>query len=135
MATQLQEDLADAIIANKKLPRDKRKNKKELLVSMGYSKVTAESIPSTILESKGVKKALADRGLTEDLIKNSLVDDIIAKPKNRARELALGADILGMIKDKDKGSKTLILVVSGESAKRYAINESTSTDSDRPTQV
>lgn len=96
MSTLLQEQLAEAIVANKSLPRDKRKNKKELLVSAGYSPVTAGATPSVILDSKGVKEALATYGLTERLITEALVADIKGKPKRRVKELSLGADILGM---------------------------------------
>lgn len=101
MATEQQKILADAIVANRKLPKDQRKNKKELLVSIGYSPVTAKAIPKEIMESKGVKEALREMGLTEQLITTSLVEDIKAKPKQRVKELSLGAEILGM-KDNDK---------------------------------
>lgn len=131
MATDLQENLADAIILNKSLPRDKRKNKQELLESIGYATTTAEKEAKVILESKGVKQALEAKGLTEDLIKSSLVFDIENKPKRRERELRLGAEILGMT-DHEKGvNKTLIINITGETASRYGIlpnatNESTS---------
>jgi len=101
MSTDLQKDLAEAIVENMKKPRAKRKNKKELLVSTGYSEVTAESIPSKIIEAKGVKDALKEWGLTEELITTALVDDIKGKPKNRKEELKLGAEILGMKAEKD----------------------------------
>lgn len=121
MATDLQKDLAEAIVVNRKLPKYKRKNKKDLLVSTGYSEITAKSIPSTIMEAKGVKEALKEYGLTEGLITKSLVEDIEKKPQNRVPELRLGAEILGM-NDGEKGNnKTLILIVSGESAKRFNV--------------
>ena len=109
MSTTLQEDLAEAIVINKKLPRDKRKNKKELLVSMGYATSTAESIANKILESKGVKDALSSYGLTEELITTSLVFDIENKPKSRVKELSLGAEILGM---KDADSRTVNIQIN-----------------------
>ena len=121
MATDLQRDLAEAIVINKKLSRDKRKNKKELLVSMGYSTSTAESIPNKIIESKGVKDALKEWGLTEELITTSLVFDIENKPKGRVKELSLGAEILGMKEGDNKGGKILIINVSGETSKRYEL--------------
>lgn len=120
MATDLQRDLAEAIVANAKLPRDKRKNKKELLVSAGYSPTTAEATPSKIMEQKGVKESLESFGLTEGLITKALVEDINKKPQKRERELSLGAEILGMKKQQEGNNKTLILVVTGESAQRYA---------------
>ena len=121
MSTDLQRDLAEAIVINKKLSRDKRKNKKELLVSMGYSTSTAESIPNKIIESKGVKDALKEWGLTEELITTSLVFDIENKPKGRVKELSLGAEILGMKEGDNKGGKILIINVSGETSKRYEL--------------
>lgn len=129
MSTQLQEDLADAIIKNKMLPRYKRKNKGELVKSVGYSAKVADRKSTDILNQKGVLKALEEKmekaGLTKELIENALVDDIRAKPKRRARELELGADILGMTEhDKGAGNKTLIVVIAGESANRYAIQTS-----------
>lgn len=101
MSTLLQEKLAEAIVENRLKPRDKRKNKKELGVSVGYATKTMETKPSEILEAKGVKDALRGFGLTEELITISLVDDIKAKPKKREKELRLGAEILGM-KDEAK---------------------------------
>lgn len=105
MPTLKQKQLAEAIVANKKLPKDKRKNKKDLVVSGGYSEVTASNKAGEILESKGVKEALREFGLTEELITKALVDDIQNKPRKRERELKLGAEILGMT-EPDSGRKT-----------------------------
>ena len=124
MSTQLQEDLAEAIIENKSLPRDKRKNKGKLVESVGYSPVTAKAKPTEILEAKGVKDALKARGLTEDLITSSLVHDIVEKPKKRVKELALGAEILGMKKEDKGGNKVLIINITQEAAQKYGINAS-----------
>ena len=59
----------------------------------GYSDVTSIN-PSNLTESNGFKQALKDYGLTEELIKSSLTEDIKAKPGNRSQELKLGAEIL-----------------------------------------
>ena len=126
MSTALQEDLAEAIVINARKPRDKRLNKGKLLESVGYSPVTAKANPAMIMEQKGVKDALAEWGLTEGLITTALVFDIKGKPKKRVKELSLGAEILGMKKQGDGGNKTLILVVSGETAQRYEITPRTS---------
>ncbi len=139
MATVRQEELAAAIVRNKSLPHYKRKNKKELLVSAGYSEITATASPQKIIEQKGVQETLSRTGLTKDLITEALVFDIENKPKRRERELRLGAEILGILEEKREGNKTLIINITGETATRYklldAINQSTSTDSDRPAQV
>ena len=76
MATALQSDLAEAIVKNQSLPRDKRKNKRDVLVSVGYSTKVAKHKPKEIMESKGVRQALSDFGLTEELITTALVYDI-----------------------------------------------------------
>lgn len=127
MATQLQEDLADAIVKNKMLPRYKRKNKGELVKSVGYSAKVADRKSTEIIEQKGVQKALEEKlekaGLTRELIENALVADIKGKPKKRVKELALGAAILG-ITEHDKGSqdKTLIVIIAGQSSERYGVS-------------
>lgn len=124
MSTLLQEDLAQEILRNKALPRYKRKNRGEMVKSVGYSAETASVKATKIIESKGVQKALTAlterAGLTKELIQNALVDDIEAKPKRRVRELELGAAILGMTEHEKKGGdKTLIVIVAGESAQRF----------------
>ena len=121
MSTDLQIALAMAKIENQKLPRDKRKNKKELLVSVGYATKTAEKQPSRELESKGVKDAIRAMGLTEELITDALVNDIKEKAKNRLGEMRLGAEILGMNDNENKGGKILIINVSGETSKRNTL--------------
>ena len=47
MSTDLQQDLAEAIVKNKSLPRYKRKNKGELIKSVGYGGLTAKKRPTT----------------------------------------------------------------------------------------
>ena len=131
MSTLLQEELAGAFVKNKSLPVYKRKNKKELLVSVGYSKTVAAKKPQEILDQKGVKDALAKYGLTEELITTALVEDIQNKPEKRLGELTLGADILGM-KGKEENHNTVnILVVSPENQQRYGIKKH---DTTRPTE-
>ena len=109
----LQKELAKNIIENQSKPKHKRKNKKELLVSTGYSKSTAGSEQREIMESKGVKQELSvilnKAGLTEDLIAESLVEDIQLNKKKgkRIQELTLGAEILGMKKQQAQAPQTL----------------------------
>lgn len=126
MATELQKNLAEEIVANARKPKNKRKNKKEMLVSAGYDETTALATPGRTLEQKGVKDALRKFGLTEELITTSLVEDIKAKPKQREKELKLGAEILGMTKTSEGDSnKTLVLIITGESAQRYGVKPNT----------
>lgn len=126
MSTLLQQNLAAEIIKNRIKPAYKRKNKKELLVASGYALKSATSVPSKILEQKGVKRALELQleaaGLTKELIEKSLVDDIISKPKKRDKELKLGAEILGLTNhNKGDTNKTLVVIIANESAQRYAV--------------
>ncbi len=112
-----QQALADEIIKNQMRPLAERKNKGELVKDAGFSSTQS-------LHSEGVYRALQKYGLNEELVTSALVDDIKAKPEKRLGELTLAADILGMrLKSKDDGggNKTLIVVVSGQSADRYGI--------------
>lgn len=85
--------------------------KGELVEMGGYSKAVQDH-PAKVLESKGFKQALAEYGLTEELITTSLVSDIKAKPKKRFLELSLGAEILGMKKrdPEDQSKKTVVAI-------------------------
>ena len=113
MSTMLQKELAKKIIENQTLPKYKRKNKKQLLASVGYSKKTSKHKQKEIIESDGVvrelKVILNEAGLTEDLIAESLVEDIQLKKKKgkRIQELTLGAEILGMKKQQAQAPQTL----------------------------
>lgn len=105
-----QEALAEAIAKNQLLPRDKRKNKTELSESVGYAPTTAEDQQHRIFNSKGVKEALRKYGLTEQLITESLVEDIKAKPAKREKELKLGAEILGMTRSDEEPDKPQVTI-------------------------
>lgn len=91
--TTKQQNLAKLRIENPKMPKGK-------LVELGGYGEVVQNQPSKALDSKGYKEALAEYGLTEELITTSLVSDIKEKPKHRFLELNLGAEILGM-KDRD----------------------------------
>ena len=62
MPTIRQKKLANAIVEN--MAQQKPKNKKELVVSSGYSEISAESSAHLIIEQKGVQEALEDLGFT-----------------------------------------------------------------------
>ena len=112
MSTALQEDLAEAIVKNKSLPRYKRKNKTDLVVSVGYSKKVAAKKATATIEAKGVQDALENYGLTKELVTTSLVEDIESKKGKRLGELSLGADILGM-KSKEPGMTVNVALITG----------------------
>lgn len=83
MSTILQQNLADNIIENAK--RSKKRNKKELLVSSGYSIETATASPNVILEAKGVKEELEIRGFTVENAKR-VVKEIMLDEDNFPRD-------------------------------------------------
>ena len=124
MATELQKDLAKAIIANAKLPRHKRKNKGELVKSVGYSEKSAAVRSTVIIEAKGVKDIVRAAGLTEDFIAKALKEDIESKVANRAPEMRLGAEILGMKQEEKQPGINVFMQVGG----MRIINDDTSTN-------
>lgn len=92
------------------------------LPEVGYKIQTAKN-PKNLTDSKGYKESLAEFGLTEELIRTSLVHDIKKKPLRRVRELELGSDILRMRgKTEEGGNKVLIINIIGETAKKYGIS-------------
>lgn len=118
MATLLQKKLAQEIV--KDVKRGKLRNKKELVVSSGYSEISAKSSAHLILESDGVKEELENLGFTVEGA-DGVVKEILYKGKreeNRLKAAGMVYERLGANVDKG-GNKTLIVFVSGESAKRY----------------
>lgn len=65
----------------------------------GYSKKTAKT-PDKLTKSVGFKELCEECGLTDELILQSLVDDIKGKPRNRKPELDLAAKIKGLSVDR-----------------------------------
>ena len=78
MSTILQQSLAKEILKNNKRPAYKRINKKELLVSAGYSEISAEASPQKIIEQKGVRRELKKLGFDTDSAK-SVIKDILSR--------------------------------------------------------
>ena len=70
------------------------------MIDAGYSEMTAHN-PKNVTESKGFKQAMQELGLT---------DTFLVRFKLR-----------GHLKETVQDSKTLILITSGESAKRYNV--------------
>ena len=61
----------------------------------GYSEASVNN-PSSLTKSEGFKALLKASGLDEGLVVSALVEDINNKPQNRAKELKLASEILGM---------------------------------------
>ena len=120
MSTYLQKELAKNIVLN--ATRKKKLTKGQIVELSGYSKSTSTQQLPAVFNQKGVKDALKnDYGLTEELIKTALVDDLRSKKGNRLGEMRLGSDILGLTQKVEGGSKTLVINISGESATRYGL--------------
>jgi hypothetical protein len=102
IASPRQKKAAIAILNN--LVSDHPASFGKILKNVGYG-FSYQNSPKQVLESKGFKVALAELGLTEDLITTALVSDINGKPKNRIQELKLGAEILGMVKREEQNDK------------------------------
>jgi len=67
-------------IALAKLLENGGKSVGKALIEAGYSIPTAKN-PDKVLTSKGFRSLLHSHGLTEDLVSESLVDDIKNKPE------------------------------------------------------
>lgn len=86
-----------------------RKTKGQIVLEAGYSPATATN-PQEVFDTQGFKEELENFGLTEDLVKTALVEDIKGKPRKRFFELSLGAEILGLKKQGAQGVNTNIQV-------------------------
>lgn len=72
MSTELQKNLANEIVKN--VSRKKPKNKKELVVSSGYSEITADRHATEVIRQKGVQEELESMGFTEYKAKRVVAD-------------------------------------------------------------
>lgn len=94
----------------------------------GYTEATAKT-PSKLLDSRGFIELMNSKGLTDDLIIESLVEDIRLKKGNRTPELTLAVKMRGRIIDKSEQDITS----NGESLNPVLVrfvgeNETESTD-------
>lgn len=117
MPTLKQQAAFDKVIEN-------RGNVSRAMLEVGYDPTTAKN-PKNLTTSKGWKQLCDEHGLTEDFLVDALVEDIEKKPQNRKAELELGFKVLGRLTERPEGNKTLILMVSGETASRYGITPNT----------
>lgn len=92
-----------AKITLESLGNGNKKSKGEILAEAGYPP-SMQKNPQEVFNREGFKQELENYGLTEDLIKTALVEDIKAKPKKRFFELSLGAEILGLKKGQGGGN-------------------------------
>lgn len=78
-----------------KIIESKGKSIHKALVDVGYSHTHARN-PKQVITSKGFQALLHEKGLTHELVAESLASDIREKPRHRVQELQLAADILRM---------------------------------------
>lgn len=132
MSTLLQKQLANEIVKDAKRPLNKRKNKKELMVSAGYDLTSAESTPGKIIAQKGVREELKNLGFSEDGAKK-VVEEIMYNKKvdPRARLTATHQvfQVHGSYAPERHEVKTLTIQISKEVAEKYGITPSTENDS------
>lgn len=91
MATEKQKRLAKAIVEN--ATREKPLNKKELLVSSGYSESSAESVPSRLIEQEGVQEELTIMGFSVENAK-SVVAQILDGEDEMSKDRLKAADMV-----------------------------------------
>jgi hypothetical protein len=73
----------------------KNTTKGEIVKQAGYAE-SVSLLPTKVTESKGFLLALAELGLTKDLVVSALQEDIKAKPGKRAFELSIAGKWLGL---------------------------------------
>lgn len=95
MGTIRQKKLAHAIVQN--LKAKKPKNKKELLVSAGYSKTTAEATPQDIIAQEGVQEELEALGFSEETAKR-VVGEILENEEEESRDRLKAAEMVFKVK-------------------------------------
>lgn len=115
MSTQLQKRALDNLVGN-------GGNITDAMRKAGYSPNTYNT-PQKLTESRGYKNLFKKYGLTEGLITKALVFDIKNKPKDRVRELTLGADILKMKEAEGVGNKVIIISVNPTIAQQNEIKK------------
>lgn len=81
------------------------------MIAAGYSPATAKT-PQKLTESKGFIDLCEERGLTDDLLIDALVEDIQKKPGNRKAELELGFKIKGRTMQEESKGDTNIQIIT-----------------------
>ena len=96
MATLKQKRLANNIVEN--ATKDDPLNKRELLVSAGYSEITAGANPQRIIEQEGVQEELNHLGFNEstakEVVGEILLDETV-EPQHRLKAADMVFDVHG----------------------------------------
>lgn len=102
MATNKQERALNKMVEN-------GGNVSRAMRDVGYSFNTAKT-PQKLTESLGFIELCEERGLTDDLLINALVEDIKKKKGNRRAELELGFKIKGRFIQKIETELPLLIL-------------------------
>lgn len=115
MATVKQRRLAKAIIENtaSKTPL----NKKELLVSSGYSEASATASAKDIIEQKGVQEALEDYGFNENEAMK-VVAEIMKNPETNPNDRLKATDQVFKVRGTYAPEKKLVGTFALDDAKK-----------------
>ena len=87
------------------------KPKRRAALDAGYSVYTANRVGRDIETSEGVQLLLETYGLTDELIIDSLKEDIEKKPQNRLGELRLASDIRGLTGKRETNNQINIGII------------------------
>lgn len=99
------------------------------MIDAGYRPASANN-PKVLTDSKGFKELCEEAGLTDNFLIKALYEDIEKKPQNRKAELELAFKVKGKLHDSPESNKTLILIVSGESANRFNVQSTQQSKTD-----
>ena len=127
MSTTKQKKVARAIVEN--LNIDRPLNGGEIVENSGYGK-SMRLYPGRILESEGVIEELKELGFSVEAA-DQVVWELLHKGRKEETKLKAADTIykrLGAYEDTKQGSRTLILMVSGESASRYGVHPNTKSE-------
>lgn len=123
MSTHLQADIATELIKDFKKPANKRRNKTELLESVGYAESTARTEQKRVLESKGVQYELKKRGFT---IENAqkVISEIMLDENQEARDRLKGAELTlkaHHVFTDGVDQRTIVVQLSNEATSKYSV--------------
>ena len=113
MATIKQEKALDNLVGN-------GGNVTKAMRDAKYSENTLNT-PQKLTESKGFKALCEERGLTDDLLIDALVEDIKEKKGNRKPELELGFKVKGNLIDKNESETKVNLSISISEEEKIAL--------------
>jgi hypothetical protein len=111
MSTELQKRLAENIVKNAK--RSKPLNKTELLVTTGYSEVSAKAYATTIIEQKGVQEELKLLGFEPNRAKK-VIAEIMTNKHAEDKDRLKAADMILNVFGEYAPEKSITMSVKAE---------------------